>query len=74
MNQFWERVLNVAAGLRGRSFGVLVGVILGLLYLVFGFWKVIIFAGFVAFGYYLGRIWEGNEDWRDVVERILPPK
>lgn len=74
MKQFWERILSILMSLRGRSIGVGVGAILGLLYLFVGFWKVIIVLGFVVLGYAVGTVWERNEDWRDVMDRILPPK
>ncbi|GIM44552.1 hypothetical protein DNHGIG_01010 [Collibacillus ludicampi] len=57
-----------------RFLGALLGGVFGLLYLIVGFWKTIVFLGFVLLGYSLGRMFEVNEDWRDVIDRIMPNK
>ena len=57
-----------------RIFGAAAGLLFGILYLFFGFWKTLVFAFFVFAGYMVGRLWDETEDWRDVIERLVPPK
>jgi uncharacterized membrane protein len=71
MMEKWIRVYEVLAGNK-RLFGTVIGVIFGLFFLIFGFLKTVAFALFVFAGYYLGKMWEEKEDWRDVIDRIMP--
>lgn len=53
-----------------KTVGLLVGLVMGILYLFVGFWKVIVFGFFVGAGYAIGRLLERREDWRDVIDRV----
>lgn len=57
-----------------RLLGTVIGIFFGILYLVFGLFKTIVFTIFVALGYFIGRTLDDREDWRDVIDRIMPPK
>lgn len=57
-----------------RILGAILGCVLGLIYLLVGFWKTIVFLGFVLLGYTVGRMVENHEDWRDVIERLRSHK
>lgn len=48
LNDLWENH-------RGKLLGAGCGVILGLLYLIAGFWDMLIFAFIVFIGYYMGK-------------------
>ena len=52
--------------------GTMFGLLLGLLYLLFGFWRMLIVALLVLGGYYLGKKADERERLRDVLARILP--
>lgn len=71
-----EKLLQIAQFLLGnkRLLGILIGVLFGVLYLIFGFFKTLVFALIVCIGYLIGRFWDDQEDWRDVIDRVLPPK
>jgi uncharacterized membrane protein len=71
-----EKMLQVAQFLLGnkRLLGIVIGVLFGILYLIFGLFKTIVFALIVCIGYLIGRFWDDREDWRDVIDRVLPPK
>ncbi|OEF95518.1 hypothetical protein BHF71_04825 [Vulcanibacillus modesticaldus] len=58
----------------GTMVGIGVGAFVGLIFLLVGFWKTIIFSGFIALGFYFGKKYDNNEDLRDVLEEILPDK
>lgn len=57
-----------------RMIGVIVGLVLGILYLFVGFWKSLVFVGFIIAGYLVGRWLDNQEDWRDIVQRLIPNK
>jgi len=57
-----------------RIFGAVAGLVLGILYLFFGFWKTFVFLLFIGAGYLVGMMLDEKEDWRDVIERLVPPK
>jgi uncharacterized membrane protein len=57
-----------------KLLGTVIGVLIGLLYLIFGLLKTIIFVFFVAAGFYVGKMLDEREDWRDVIDKIVPPK
>ncbi len=71
-----DKLLQIVHALSGnkRLLGTLIGVFFGILYLIFGLFQVIIFTLFVAAGYFIGKMMEDHEDWRDVIDRIMPPK
>jgi uncharacterized membrane protein len=65
--QIWQWLLA-----NKRWLGVLVGTIFGLFYLIFGLLKTLVFSLFVFVGFYIGKMADDREDWRDVIDRILP--
>ncbi|HEU4963667.1 MAG TPA: DUF2273 domain-containing protein [Bacilli bacterium] len=71
-----ERLLTVVRYLLEHKslLGLCIGVLFGLLFLIVGLFKTIVFALIVTLGYYIGKMWDDREDWRDVIERILPAK
>lgn len=58
----------------GIIIGLAVGLLLGIIYLLVGFWKTIIFSAFIMIGLYLGKRFDANESIRDILEEILPDK
>ncbi|PWK11509.1 DUF2273 domain-containing protein [Tumebacillus permanentifrigoris] len=57
-----------------RFLGLAVGFVFGLLYLIFGFLQTVAFGLFLIVGYFVGKMLDDREDWRDVLDRIVPPK
>lgn len=39
---------------KGKITGVIFGIFLGIIYLIFGFWKMLVFGGIVWVGFYFG--------------------
>jgi uncharacterized membrane protein len=58
-NELWEHH-------RGKCIGAAAGVGLGFIYLICGFWDMLIFAFIVVVGYYIGTKLDRKEE-------ILPP-
>ncbi|MFC4769153.1 DUF2273 domain-containing protein [Effusibacillus consociatus] len=72
--EIWNKIWSFIQSANLRTLGMLVGALLGLLYLCVGFWKTLVFAGFILLGYLVGRWLDSQEDWRAVVERLIPNK
>jgi uncharacterized membrane protein len=57
---------------RGKLLGTLFGFLLGVLYLLVGFWRMLVVALLILGGYYVGKKADEKERLRDVLARILP--
>lgn len=57
---------------RGKMLGTLFGLLLGVLYLWVGFWRMLVVALLVMVGFYLGKKVDEKENLRDALARILP--
>ncbi|MFC0214208.1 DUF2273 domain-containing protein [Paenibacillus chartarius] len=68
-SELWERH-------RGKTIGAGAGIVLGFIYLFFGFWDMLIFA-FISFvGYYIGKKVDNREElfplqelWRQLSDK-----
>lgn len=69
-----RKILEFLETVNLRSIGILIGLLLGILYLFVGFWKAFVFIGFIVAGYLIGRWLDNQEDWREVIERLIPNK
>lgn len=71
-----ERLLQIyqILSVNKRLLGTLIGIFYGFLYLIFGLFNTIVFTIFVVLGYFIGKALDDREDWRDVIDRIMPPK
>lgn len=66
MKAFWETVLRVFGGeRRGLAIGAGAGLFFGLLYLLVGFWKMVVFALIVTAGAIAGSAFDRgvSVDW-----------
>jgi uncharacterized membrane protein len=54
--------------------GALIGLILGLFLILFGFWETLFILILTGVGYYIGKKFFSNkEDLKELLDRILPP-
>ncbi|OEF98441.1 DUF2273 domain-containing protein [Desulfuribacillus alkaliarsenatis] len=67
-----EEVKDFLSTNLGKVIGLTIGVVLGIIYLFFGFFKMIVFIALAAIGYFIGTKIDRNEDIRDLIERFLP--
>lgn len=58
---------------RGRIIGTLAGITFALVYLHFGFLQTLFIGAAGLLGYYIGTRLDADEDWRTLLDRILPP-
>jgi hypothetical protein len=64
-----KQVLTSIANGQGRKLGLLGGLIMGLIFLFFGFWRMVFFAAIVGFGYLVGKQTEQGEG---IKQRFAP--
>lgn len=69
----WLKLLETLSGNK-KLLGTVIGVLFGLFFLIFGLLKTIIFGFFVVGGFYVGKMFDEREDWRDVIDKIVPDK
>jgi uncharacterized membrane protein len=56
----------------GKIVGGLAGLIVGLVFIIFGFWRSLFIFLCVGLGVYLGMILDRNESLRGLLQRIWP--
>lgn len=56
---------------RGKFFGVLLGVVVGIIILILGFWKTVFLALCGLVGYWIGGISDKKERFTSFLDRIL---
>jgi uncharacterized membrane protein len=56
----------------GKIIGGLAGLIVGLVFIIFGFWRSLFIFLCVGLGVYLGMILDRNESLRGLLQRIWP--
>jgi uncharacterized membrane protein len=68
-NELWEQH-------RGKVIGVAMGFVLGFIYLICGFWDMLVFAFIVIVGFYIGKKIDRGEEilpiediWRNVTQK-----
>jgi len=58
----------------GMSIGISIGLVLGFIFLLVGFWKTIIFLAFVLIGLYIGKRFDRDESFKEILQEFLPDK
>lgn len=54
--------------------GAVIGLIIGILILVIGFFKTLVICLTTLIGYYLGARWRFEEDLKDFILKVIPEK
>lgn len=58
----------------GKALGLIIGLVVGIIFLIVGFWKTVVFIAFVSIGLYIGKKFDSREDIKDVLENLIPEK
>jgi len=58
---------------RGKILGAILGLIIGIIIIVFGFLKAVFIVLCTVIGYFIGKIIDAKESFRDILDKILPP-
>lgn len=69
MNGFWKALFRAFSGERkGFAFGLAAGLFLGFLYLIVGFWEMLLFAIIVGVALFVGNAYDRGAfvDWRGI--------
>ncbi|MTI94890.1 MAG: DUF2273 domain-containing protein [Firmicutes bacterium] len=56
----------------GRIIGTIVGLVIGLLWAMFGFWKTAFIILCAVAGYLVGKALDGDEGLETILRRLLP--
>lgn len=70
MNELWKAIVRAYTGERkGRTIGVSIGLFLGFLYLIVGFWEMLLFAIIVGIALFAGVAYDRGVsiDWRGII-------
>lgn len=59
---------------RGKTLGLLIGLIISILTLTVGVFKTLFIVGCSLLGLFIGDKIDHHEDLRHIIERILPPR
>lgn len=73
MMEKWLQTLQIIS-VNKRIVGMILGLLFGIVVLSIGLLKSLVLFFFVVIGYWIGKLWDDQEDWHDVIERLIPPK
>ncbi|MGI6537402.1 MAG: DUF2273 domain-containing protein [Caldicoprobacterales bacterium] len=57
---------------KGKTIGILCGLIFGVFILLIGFWRVLLLLLCILLGYWLGSFHDNNESFYSFLNKILP--
>lgn len=58
----------------GRIVGVVIGFLIALIFIFFGFWRGLITIILMGLGFFVGRFWDKEKRLPDSIEKFLPPR
>ncbi|SHI01667.1 DUF2273 domain-containing protein [Sporanaerobacter acetigenes] len=58
---------------KGKTIGTIIGFVIAILVLTIGFFRTLFIVLCTWFGFYLGKKKDNQEDFREILDRILPP-
>ncbi|NCA97781.1 MAG: DUF2273 domain-containing protein [Clostridia bacterium] len=74
MKSVWQNLHAVLKDKNPALVGAGIGLSLSLSLVIFGFWKTVFILGLTVAGYYLGsRLFSNPEEFRNLLDKILPP-
>ena len=72
--EMMTRLVDLFSRHRGKTLGLLIGLIISILTLTLGLWKTLFIVGCSVLGLFIGDKIDRHEDFRRIIERILPPR
>jgi len=63
--------LQWVVNIRKRWLGMWAGVVIWLIWMIFGFWATILLVVLATIGFVIGRIFEANDSWKEIVQRLI---
>lgn len=71
--QMLREILELINNNKGKFFGAFLGLLLGIIILIIGFFKTLFIFMCTCIGYIIGSKSYKNINFREILERILPP-
>lgn len=71
--EMFAKLMEIVNRNRGKTVGVLVGFFVSIFFLWLGFWRTLFIVLCCSIGYMIGKKVDNREDFRDLIDRILPP-
>jgi uncharacterized membrane protein len=68
-----QKILEIVYNYKGRILGTLIGFLFSLFFIYFGFILTVFIFVSILGGYYIGKRYDQQEDFRDIIDDILPP-
>lgn len=68
--KFWEEIWQRHSG---KIIGAFIGLVAGILIIVFGFFRTVFVLFCMTAGYVIGKRIDEKEDIMDILDRLLPP-
>lgn len=69
----FDRLTEFLLNYKGRLLGALVGLITGLIVVIYDWISGFYFLFCLGTGYYVGKLVDGKHSFRQILEKILPP-
>ncbi|NLV37149.1 MAG: DUF2273 domain-containing protein [Clostridiaceae bacterium] len=70
----FDKILAYCTVHKGEVIGAIIGLILAVMILIIGFFKVLFIAIFTGVGYYIGKKIHEDKDYvKNLLDRVLPP-
>ncbi len=74
MKQLFEPILKMLHGKDAGLVGAAAGFVLALLWVIFGFWRMLFILLLTLAGYVLGaRFFRNSDHFRELIDKMLPP-
>lgn len=71
--EIFAKLMEIFNRNRGKTIGVLIGFLVSIFFLWLGFWRTLFIVVCCSAGYAIGTKVDNREDFRDLIDRILPP-
>lgn len=68
------RFIEALGDKKCRTIGAIMGLVIGILVLIIGFFKTLFIVVCTFLGYYIGKLADDRESFNDVLRKIIPPK
>lgn len=74
MKQLFDPILRLVHGKDAGLVGALVGFVLAVLWVIFGFWRMLFIVLLTLAGYVIGaRLFRNSAHFRELIDKVLPP-
>lgn len=69
----WGKLADISPEHRGRVYCTLIGLVIGILMLIIGFWRTMLLGLFVVAGFFVGQVIDTNPKIRNMIRDFFNP-